>query len=175
MIGLTTHTSAPLMNTCLLFTDFDGPSNPSTKYEVFNPRVKIPAAYVYPKQRSDVEHFENVLSDVVSLIRRASTRQFRQLSKEEEFISRAVLQEAVKKAKLCIFDIFGRETKTSQEYCKDPEGSDLEWLDINLHFRDIEDAAIDELLDLIDKLNDDFEKKVDVDLALNINFYLDIQ
>ena len=47
--------------------------------------------------------------------------------------------------------------------------------EINLHFHDLKDDAIDGLLDSMDSLNESFAEKVGDDLAANFNFHLDVK
>lgn len=143
----------------------------SYDYEIFGSDVvKSQMPYMVNKTGT-VALFENMLSDVSASVEQFPTSKTFQLSKEADFIKRYNLQDALKQAQLCVLEILSH-TSTSLEYGKD---SDLEWLDFNLHYDSVDGLDIESLLDKVDELSSKFEKKVGINVASNINFYLDIK
>jgi len=137
-------------------------------------RLKRPLSRYPVKPFDTVDRFGDVTSNIFPLVQQFSTIKRRQLSKEESFIQRRRLQSVIKVAKQCITELFGSGVETSLEYCKDPDGTDFEWIDYNIHVRNVDDSQIAELLARVDTLTAEFENRVGITASLNINFYLDI-
>ncbi|MBF0235736.1 MAG: hypothetical protein HQK65_22275 [Desulfamplus sp.] len=115
---------------------------------------------------------KNILSDISISLPYFLPLKINKTSEEESFIKKHNLYNAINQAYSSVAEIFGNNISTSLEYCKE---SELEWLDFNLQYDSVKDEEIESLLDKVDELSSEFENKVGIGVASNINFYLDIK